>query len=129
MVAFMKACDKCSVSAMNIHIYELNPVTAIGYANTFRQRFNMDLWIGEIACHSFSNQGACDPATFEHFYTTVVHFFESSPWLRRFAWFGPFQGPLPDGVDSINQMMYCSDLKDANTCYPSEFGKRYLAGR
>jgi hypothetical protein len=42
---------------------------------------------------------------------------------------GPFQGPLPDGVDSINQMMYCSDLKDANTCYPSEFGKRYLAGR
>jgi hypothetical protein len=36
---------------MDIHIYEITPDKAIGYANRFHDQFKMDVWVGEIACH------------------------------------------------------------------------------
>ncbi|KAI0303162.1 glycosyl hydrolase catalytic core-domain-containing protein [Russula brevipes] len=146
MKSFMTACGgKCSVHAMDIHAYEIDAGQVIKYANQFHDEFKKDVWFGEIACHSYSGGGPCYAPQFEKFYNTVVGFFDSTPWIGAFGWFGGvsilastnysanahlafFPGDLPNGVDATNKMMQCDDINNPQTCYPNDLGKRYLSG-
>lgn len=86
---FFASCPDCRVDAIGIHIYVgCNPGGAnhaewlIQHVETYKERFDLPLWLTEFACDSASSM-----AEQQAFLQDAVAYLEGEPRIERYAWF------------------------------------------
>lgn len=86
---FLAACDGCRIDALGIHIYvgcnvggENHAQWLINHIETYKQRFDLPLWLTEFACDSAENFEQQ-----EAFLLDALQYLEAEPRIERYAWF------------------------------------------
>ncbi|KAH7099680.1 glycosyl hydrolase catalytic core-domain-containing protein [Auriculariales sp. MPI-PUGE-AT-0066] len=110
---FINVCGTdCTIDKIALHYYGTNASALIEYVQEVYEMFQKPIWMTEFACQSFVDSE--DVATAEQisaFMNQTVEFFESTPYVERYAWFGvrtemPGMNPLNALLDNDGHIDY-----------------------
>ncbi|KAJ7507301.1 glycosyl hydrolase catalytic core-domain-containing protein [Mycena galericulata] len=96
LVAFMQACDKCTIDFIAVHWYGEGVDNFSNYLANVHAKFPKPIWVTEFA----STGNGADTATFM---MAALEYLDGQSWIERYSWFA-FAGAL-SGLQSSAHLL------------------------
>jgi hypothetical protein len=115
---FLDQCDGCTVDAVALHYYDVDPDDFIAYIENYhKQSGNRKVWVTEFACQNFNGGAQCSKDEVFNFFQKAMAFMDSTDYVEAYSAFGVMHDM--QGVNTLNQLMGGSGS-------PTELGNFYI---
>lgn len=114
--AFFKACQGCTFTGMNLHIYATNSADMINYLMHMHSIFNKDIRVTEFACESFTNGPQCTQDQAFAFMSNVTEWMDQTDYIKKYFAYGIM---TDININPLDRLM-------ADDGTPTALGRLYL---
>lgn len=89
---FMAGCSDCAIDAIAVHWYGPDISMLQSQMAAIHAAFpTYPVWVTEVGCTNWNPATNPSPAQVSQFMTDAISFFESTPWIAKYSFFGSSQ--------------------------------------
>ena len=86
---FMGRCSGCAIDALAVHFYGPDMAMLTSQLGAIHAAFpNMPIWVTEVGCTNWNPATNPSPDQVQQFMKDAIAWFESTPWIARYSFFG-----------------------------------------